>query len=155
MPRDSYDPVAQLAEQLPFKQWVRGSNPRRVTSSEIPTTVPFPALPETALWWEFLRFPPRLAAHPSGCSAGLAAEGDGEGRFSHHRSVSGFTGNCTLMGISSLSAEIRSAGLSADFCKKEPPVELVVPKSFSYARNTIFERREEPLQNQIERNLMG
>ena len=25
------DPVAQLAEQLPFKQWVRGSNPRRVT----------------------------------------------------------------------------------------------------------------------------
>ncbi len=30
------DPVAQSAEQLPFKQWVRGSNPRRVTSSEIP-----------------------------------------------------------------------------------------------------------------------
>ena len=27
------DPVAQSAEQLPFKQWVRGSNPRRVTSS--------------------------------------------------------------------------------------------------------------------------
>ena len=25
------DPLAQLAEQLPFKQWVRGSNPRRVT----------------------------------------------------------------------------------------------------------------------------
>ncbi len=25
------DPVAQSAEQLPFKQWVRGSNPRRVT----------------------------------------------------------------------------------------------------------------------------
>ncbi len=25
------DPVAQPAEQLPFKQWVRGSNPRRVT----------------------------------------------------------------------------------------------------------------------------
>ena len=28
-----YDPVAQSAEQLPFKQWVRGSNPRRVTNS--------------------------------------------------------------------------------------------------------------------------
>ena len=26
-----FDPVAQSAEQLPFKQWVRGSNPRRVT----------------------------------------------------------------------------------------------------------------------------
>ena len=24
------DPLAQSAEQLPFKQWVRGSNPRRV-----------------------------------------------------------------------------------------------------------------------------
>ena len=29
------DPVAQSAEQLPFKQWVRGSNPRRVTISRI------------------------------------------------------------------------------------------------------------------------
>ena len=28
-----FDPLAQLAEQLPFKQWVRGSNPRRVTTS--------------------------------------------------------------------------------------------------------------------------
>ena len=28
-----YDPLAQLAEQLPFKQWVRGSNPRRVTTA--------------------------------------------------------------------------------------------------------------------------
>ena len=28
------DPVAQQAEQLPFKQWVRGSNPRRVTSKK-------------------------------------------------------------------------------------------------------------------------
>ena len=27
------DPLAQLAEQLPFKQWVRGSNPRRVTKT--------------------------------------------------------------------------------------------------------------------------
>ena len=26
-----HDPLAQSAEQLPFKQWVRGSNPRRVT----------------------------------------------------------------------------------------------------------------------------
>ena len=28
-----FDPLAQLAEQLPFKQWVRGSNPRRVTKT--------------------------------------------------------------------------------------------------------------------------
>ena len=27
----SYDSLAQLAEQLPFKQWVRSSNLRRVT----------------------------------------------------------------------------------------------------------------------------
>ena len=33
-----YDPLAQLAEQLPFKQWVRGSNPRRVTKK--PATHP-------------------------------------------------------------------------------------------------------------------
>ena len=59
---DDDDPVAQSAEQLPFKQWVRGSNPRRVTSSEIPTTAPFPASPKTALWWEFLRFPPANAS---------------------------------------------------------------------------------------------
>ena len=32
-PSQPYDPLAQLAEQLPFKQWVRGSNPRRVTKS--------------------------------------------------------------------------------------------------------------------------
>ena len=31
--RIGYDPLAQQAEQLPFKQWVRGSNPRRVTTS--------------------------------------------------------------------------------------------------------------------------
>ena len=31
--KNAYDPVAQQAEQLPFKQWVRGSNPRRVTTS--------------------------------------------------------------------------------------------------------------------------
>ena len=29
------DPVAQPAEQLPFKQWVRGSNPRRVTRKSL------------------------------------------------------------------------------------------------------------------------
>ena len=28
-----HDPLAQSAEQLPFKQWVRGSNPRRVTKT--------------------------------------------------------------------------------------------------------------------------
>lgn len=39
-----------------------GSSPITRTSSEIPTTVPFPALPKTALWWEFLRFRPRFAS---------------------------------------------------------------------------------------------
>ena len=33
-PRERPDPVAQSAEQLPFKQWVRGSNPRRVTKEK-------------------------------------------------------------------------------------------------------------------------
>ena len=28
-----YAPIAQSAEQLPFKLWVRGSNPRRVTKN--------------------------------------------------------------------------------------------------------------------------
>ena len=28
-----FDPLAQLAEQLPFKQWVRSSNLRRVTKN--------------------------------------------------------------------------------------------------------------------------
>ena len=28
---NGFDPLAQLAEQLPFKQWVRSSNLRRVT----------------------------------------------------------------------------------------------------------------------------
>ena len=30
------DPLAQSVEQLPFKQWVRGSNPRRVTTKISP-----------------------------------------------------------------------------------------------------------------------
>ena len=33
-----FDPLAQLAEQLPFKQWVRGSNPRRVTKNSTTQT---------------------------------------------------------------------------------------------------------------------
>ena len=32
------DPLAQLAEQLPFKQWVRSSNLRRITKK---TVIPF------------------------------------------------------------------------------------------------------------------
>ena len=39
--RISYDPVAQSAEQLPFKQWVRGSNPRRVTKKDTTFVVSF------------------------------------------------------------------------------------------------------------------
>ena len=31
-----HDPLAQLAEQLPFKQWVRSSNLRRITKKAIP-----------------------------------------------------------------------------------------------------------------------
>ena len=31
----SHDPLAQSVEQLPFKQWVRGSNPRRVTKNRL------------------------------------------------------------------------------------------------------------------------
>ena len=38
-------------------------------------------------------------------------------RNSYHRSVSGFTENCTLVGISSLSAPTRFAGLGADQVK--------------------------------------
>ena len=33
-PDTAHDPLAQSAEQLPFKQWVRGSNPRRVTKKK-------------------------------------------------------------------------------------------------------------------------
>ena len=51
-----------------------GSTPPASTSSEIPTTVPFPASPKTALWWEFLRFPPRLASLDS------RRKGNGESR---------------------------------------------------------------------------
>ena len=43
---------------MPFKQWARGSNPRRVTSSEIPATVRFRLAAKTALWRGFLCFPP-------------------------------------------------------------------------------------------------
>lgn len=40
------DPLAQLAEQLPFKQWVRSSNLRRVTKNKKGTgKVPFLFLP--------------------------------------------------------------------------------------------------------------
>ncbi|WP_312265278.1 hypothetical protein, partial [Oscillibacter sp.] len=35
-------------------------------------------------------------------------------RNSHHRSVSGFAENCTLVGISSLSTATRFAGLAAE-----------------------------------------
>ena len=41
-PSQPYDLLAQSAEQLPFKQWVRGSNPRQVTRAT------------TETWWLFL-----------------------------------------------------------------------------------------------------
>ena len=36
-----HDSLAQLAEQLPFKQWVRSSNLRRVTKKSHPDGVAF------------------------------------------------------------------------------------------------------------------
>ena len=63
------------------QRWRAGSSPATGTSSEIPTTVPFPASPKTALWWEFLRFQPRPRVRPPGndaqrhCLAGEAADG--------------------------------------------------------------------------------
>ena len=36
-----FDPLAQLVEQLPFKPWVRGSSPRRVTNPETLNTQGF------------------------------------------------------------------------------------------------------------------
>ena len=36
-PSHLFDPLAQLAEHLPFKQGVRGSNPRRVTKKSLET----------------------------------------------------------------------------------------------------------------------
>ncbi|MCI8479558.1 MAG: hypothetical protein HFG08_01550 [Oscillibacter sp.] len=100
--------LVSVAMSVPFKQWVRGSNPRRVTSSEIPIIAPFPPYGE----------------------------------------------DCAIMGISSLSAEIRSAGLSADFCKKGTTGAAGGSKKFSYVQSKIFERGNELLQNQIRRNLM-
>ena len=50
-----------------------------LSSSEIPTTVPFPALPKTALWWEFLRFRLRLASLDSEASRTGEAETAGLG----------------------------------------------------------------------------
>ena len=44
-----HDPLAQLAEQLPFKQWVRGSNPRRVTTAATTKVVVF-LLPQMGLY---------------------------------------------------------------------------------------------------------
>ena len=63
----------------PPKEGAGGSNPFWRASSEIPTTVPFPALPKTALWWEFLRFRLRLASLDSEASRTGEAETDGLG----------------------------------------------------------------------------
>lgn len=63
----------------PPKEGAGGSNPFWRASSEIPTTVPFPALPKTALWWEFLRFRLRLASLDSEASRAGEAETAGLG----------------------------------------------------------------------------
>ena len=38
IPARNFDPLAQPVEQLPFKQWVRGSSPRRVTKKQKEST---------------------------------------------------------------------------------------------------------------------
>ena len=50
-----FDPLAQSVEQLPFKQWVRGSSPRRVTKKRKYHTV----LPLFAVYRMFCRGDPR------------------------------------------------------------------------------------------------
>ena len=49
-PSQPYDPLAQQAEQLPFKQWVRSSNLRRVTKN-----------PECASVRDFYLLPPHYS----------------------------------------------------------------------------------------------
>ena len=49
--------IAHLVERHLAKVEVASSSLVARSSSGIPTTVPFPAPPKTALWWEFLRFP--------------------------------------------------------------------------------------------------
>ena len=62
-------------------------------SSEIPTTVPFPALPKTALWWGFLRFPPRLASLDSRRKGNGETRGGRKIDFNHllHDKLTGCT----------------------------------------------------------------
>ena len=65
-----YDPLAQSVEQLPFKQWVRGSNPRRVTRKPIPERVSAFCICK----WEF---EPIRSNSPVGCwSRGLTERND-------------------------------------------------------------------------------
>ena len=68
----------------PWRSWIArvtpthkaaGSNPVGRTSSEIPAAVPFPASPKTALWWGFLRFPPRLASLDSRWKGNVGTRG--------------------------------------------------------------------------------
>ncbi len=57
--------IAHLVERHLAKVEVASSSLVARSSSEILTTVPFLVLPETALWWEFFCFPPRLASPDS------------------------------------------------------------------------------------------
>ena len=56
-----YAGIAHLVERHLAKVEVASSSLVARSSSEIPTTVPFPASPKTTLWWEFPRFQPRFA----------------------------------------------------------------------------------------------
>ena len=53
--------IAHLVERHLAKVEVASSSLVARSSSEIPTTVPFPAPPKTTLWWEFPRFQPRFS----------------------------------------------------------------------------------------------
>ena len=87
----------------------RGSSPLGRTSSEIPNTAPFPALRKTALCWEFLRLRTGFAPLDSG-PRGTRGRLMGVGVPLRSISVSRFAENCALLGISSPSDRIRSAG---------------------------------------------
>ena len=89
-----------------------GSSPASRTSSEIPAVVPFPALPKTALWWEFLRFPPRLASLDS------RRKGNGGTRGGRKIDFDGLLQTHTL--IKTQSARVRTRLFPAHLYQKVP-----------------------------------
>ena len=66
MRRTPYAGIAHLVERHLAKVEVASSSLVARSSSEIPNAAPFPALPKTALCWEFLRLQTRFASLDSG-----------------------------------------------------------------------------------------